>query len=115
MARVKRAVAAKRKHKSVFKLAKGYRHGRKNVYRQAKQAVDKAAKNAYRGRKLKKRYFRSLWIVRLNAALKSHEIKYSEFIDALKKNNVTQNRKELSRLAIEKPEEFAKIVEKAKA
>ena len=115
MARVKRAVAAKRRHKSVLKLAKGYRHGRKNVYRQAKQAVDKAAENAYIGRKLKKRYFRSLWIARLNAALKSHGIKYSQFIADLKKNDINKNRKELSELAAQKPEEFAKIVEKSKA
>jgi len=112
MSRVKRGVAAKARHKKILKLAKGYRHGRKNVFRLAKQAVIKARKNAYIGRKLKKRDFRALWIVRINAACKQNEIKYSQLINYMNKNKLELNRKLLSELAQDKPEEFAKIAQK---
>ena len=113
MARVKRGVVARARHKKVLKLAKGYRHGRKNIFRQANEAVNKAQKNAYIGRKQKKRYFRSLWILRINAACRKNGIKYSELINVLQGEKGGPNRKQLSELAQNKPEEFAKIAKGA--
>jgi large subunit ribosomal protein L20 len=115
MARVKRGITTKARHKSVLSRTKGYRGRRRTVYRLAKQAVDRAKKNAYIGRKLKKRTFRSLWIVRLNAALQPYGIKYSEFIKSLNSKKIEKNRKELVELAASKPEEFKKIVEATKS
>ena len=112
MARVKRGVAAKARHKKVIKLAKGYRHGRKNVFRQAKQAVIKAGKNAYKGRKLNKRSFRSLWIVRINAACKLNGIKYSQLIKYMNEEKLELNRKNLSSLAQNNPKEFEALAKK---
>jgi len=114
MARVKRGTTAKARHKKILKQTKGFRHRRKNVYRLAKQAVIRAGQNAYRGRKLKKRQFRALWIVRINAGCQQHGIKYSQFIKKLKDKNINLNRKVLSELAQKNPEEFKKIVEKIK-
>jgi len=114
MARVKRGVSARARHKKVLKLAKGYRHGRKNIFRLANQAVNRAKKNAYIGRKQKKRFFRSLWIIRINAACKKNGIKYSELIKKLQGKNGGPNRKQLCELAQNNPEEFTKIVETAK-
>ena len=115
MARVKRGTQVKARHKKILSKAKGFRGRRRTVYKLAKQAVTHAEANAYRGRKLKKRTFRSLWIVRLNAALKPHSLKYAEFIKLLKQKEIEKNRKELSELAVTKPEEFKKIVESLKA
>ena len=112
MSRVKRGVAAKARHKKVIKLAKGYRHGRKNVYRQAKQAVLKAGSNAYRGRKLNKRSFRSLWIVRINAACKQNGIKYSRLIKYMNEKKLDLNRKNLSLMAKDNPKDFESLAKK---
>ena len=85
MARVKRGVTASARHKKILKKAKGYYNARRKVFRAAKQAVIKAGQYAYRGRKLKKRDFRALWIQRINAAAREHELSYSRLIDGLKK------------------------------
>ncbi|MDH4358601.1 MAG: 50S ribosomal protein L20 [Candidatus Berkelbacteria bacterium] len=110
MARVKRGKTSRARHKSLIQKAKGFRHGRKNVYRQAKQAVEKAKAHTYKSKKVKKRNFRSLWIVRLNAALKTRGIKYSKFIEALRKSNANLNRKELSQIALNNPAQFEKLI-----
>ncbi len=115
MSRVKRGTTARARHKSVLNKTKGFRGRRRTVYRLAKQAADKAQKNAKIGRKLKKRDFRALWIVRINAACRQNGIKYSKFIAGAQKAKIEINRKELSELALKKPEEFKKLVEKAKA
>jgi len=112
MARVKRGKTTRQRHKNLIAQAKGYRHRRKNVFKLAKQAVRRAKEHAYKSRKIKKRNFRSLWIIRLNAACQKYGIKYSKFINLLRKKNIKQSRKELSELAQKSPEEFKKIVEK---
>lgn len=114
MPRVKRGVTAHARHKKIFKLAKGYRGKRKNVFKLAKNAVMKAGTNAYRDRRLKKRSFHQLWVLRINAACREHEIKYSRFIYALELAGVRINRKMLSELATNHPDVFAEIVEIAK-
>ena len=115
MPRVKRGVTAHKRHKKIFKLAKGYRGKRKNVFKLAKNAVMKAGQNAYVGRKLKKRTFHQLWILRINAACRELDIKYSRFIYGLELAGVQINRKMLSEIAIHNPEVFKEIVEVAKA
>jgi len=114
MARVKRGVAQRARHKKIIKLAKGYRHTRKNVFRHAKQAVVKAKSNAYIGRKLKKRNFRSLWIVQINAACKQNSISYSKLIKYLSQSKADVNRKELAQMAKNEPEKFSKIAKEVK-
>ena len=115
MARIKRGIQVRKRHKNLFKRTKGFRQGRKNLVKVARQASLRAMHNAYRDRKAKKRVFRALWIVRLNAALRTHGLTYSRFIPMMNKANITLNRKVLSELAAEQPEIFATIVEKAKA
>ena len=115
MARVKRGTTTHAKHKKVLKAAKGFYGRRKNTIRVAKQAVEKANQYAYRDRKRRKRTFRSLWIQRLNAAVRPFGLTYSRFIDGLGKAGVLVDRKILSDLAIREPAAFAAIVEKAKA
>lgn len=115
MARVKRGVTAKARHKKVLKLAKGYYGARSTVYRVAKQAVTKAAQYAYRDRKQRKRQFRSLWIVRINAAARLHALSYSVFIAGLNKAAIEIDRKVLADLAVHDPKGFAMIAEKVKA
>jgi large subunit ribosomal protein L20 len=115
MTRVKRGVIAKARHKKILALAKGYRGRRGNVYRVAKQAVMKAGQYAYRDRRQRKRQFRSLWVVRINAACRELGLTYSKFIAGLTKANVTVDRKVLSALAIEDKIAFAKFVEIAKS
>lgn len=115
MARVKRGVTSHAKHKKVLKLAKGFRGRRKNTIRTAKAAVDKSMQYAYRDRKVRKRDFRSLWIQRLNAAVREHGMTYSTFINGVTKAELGLDRKMLSHLAINEPEAFAVVVEKAKA
>ncbi|MDZ7611705.1 MAG: 50S ribosomal protein L20 [Candidatus Moranbacteria bacterium] len=112
MPRVKRGTVASKRRKKVIKAAKGYNWRRKTNYRAAKEAVIKAGKYAYRDRKAKKRSFRSLWILRLNNALRYHEWKYSDFMKALKDNQVELDRKVLSQMAAEEPEAFEKLVKK---
>lgn len=103
------------RHKKILKSAKGYRGRQKNTFRVAKQANLKAGLHAYRGRKLKKRTYRVLWIQRLNAAVRAAGLTYSRFIDGLTKSKIAVNRKNLSELAMNEPEVFAKIIEAAKA
>ena len=110
--RVKRGVTSKKRHNKLHSLAKGYRGGRKNLIKQAKQAVVHAGADAYRGRKEKKQQMRSLWIIRINAALEPHEISYSKFIKKLKDKNIDLDRKVLSQIAIEDPKAFDAIVKK---
>ncbi len=115
MARVKRGVTAHAKHKKVFKAAKGFYGRRKNTIRIAKQAVEKSMQYATRDRRNKKRTFRALWIQRLNAAVRMHDMTYSRFIDGLGKAGIEVDRKLLSELAIHEPAAFAAYVEQAKA
>lgn len=115
MPRVKRATIANKRKKKVLKAAKGYKWRRSKNYKAAKEAVIKAGKYAYRDRKAKKRTFRSLWILRLNNAVRQHGIKYSDFIKTLKDKKIELDRKVLSQMAMEKPESFAKLIEKIKA
>jgi large subunit ribosomal protein L20 len=114
MPRVKRGVTARARHKKILKAAKGYRGARSRVLRAAVQAVTKAGQYAYRDRKQKKRDFRALWIVRINAATRRSDMTYSRFIAGLIKANIALNRKVLADLAITDPVAFDKLVEKAK-
>ena len=114
MARVKRGVEARRKHKKVLKLAKGYRGARSRTFKVAKQAVTRAGQYAYRDRKVKKRTFRSLWIVRINAAVREHGMSYNVFMNSLKKANISLDRRVLANIAAEDSESFADLVEIAK-
>jgi large subunit ribosomal protein L20 len=114
MPRVKRGVTAHARHKKVLKQAKGYYGARSRVYRVAKQAVIKAGQYAYRDRRNRKREFRSLWIIRINAAVRVHDISYSKFMAGLKKANIEVNRPMLSNLAINDEAAFAQIVQQAK-
>ncbi|MGR8930336.1 MAG: 50S ribosomal protein L20 [Gammaproteobacteria bacterium] len=109
MARVKRGVTARARHKKILKLAKGYYGARSRVYRVAKQAVIKAGQYAYRDRKQKKRQFRALWIVRINAAARQFGISYSRMINGLNKANVTIDRKVLADLAVRDIDAFGEI------
>lgn len=110
--RVKRGVTTHKKHRKILKLAKGYRGGRSKLIKEAKTAVMHAGADAYRGRKQKKRDARSLWIIRINAALSTHNVSYNKFIDTLKKKNIELDRKVLSQIALEDPKAFAEIVKK---
>ena len=115
MARVKRGVTARARHKKVIHAAKGYYAARRKVYRVAKQAVTKAAQYAYIGRKQRKRQFRALWIVRINAAARMFGLSYSRLINGLKKANIEMDRKVLADLAVHDLAAFGKVAEKAKA
>ena len=107
--RIKRGYKARRRRNKVLKLAKGYRGGRGRLYRTAADAVDKALMYAYRDRRRRKRDFRRLWIIRINAAAHMNDISYSRFIHGLKRAEVTLDRKILAELAISDPTGFAKI------
>lgn len=115
MARVKRGVTARARHKKVLELAKGYRGRRKNVYRIAKEAVMKAGQYAYRDRRQRKRQFRTLWIARINAAAREQGLSYSVFMNGLKKAAIEIDRKVLADLAVFDKAAFAQIVGQAKA
>ncbi len=115
MSRVKRGVTARAKHNKVLKQAKGYSGRRKNVYRVATQAVTKAGQYAYRDRRQRKRQFRALWIVRINAAARECGLSYSRMINGLNKANITIDRKVLADLAVTDKAGFAAIAEQAKA
>jgi large subunit ribosomal protein L20 len=110
--RVKRGVTTHARHKRILKLAKGYRGGRSKLIKEATSAVMQAGADAYRGRKEKKRQNRSLWIIRINAALKTHKISYSQFINKLKTKNIDLDRKVLSQIALEDPQTFENFVKK---
>lgn len=114
MARVKGAMTTRKRHKKVLKLAKGYRGSRSRLFRTANEAVMKAMKNAYIGRKLKKRDFRQLWIARINAAARMNGMNYSTMMNGLKKAGININRKMLSEIAIADPAAFTKLAERAK-
>ena len=115
MARVKRGVTAGRRHKKVLGKAKGYYNARRKVYRTAKQAVIKAGQYAYKGRRLKKRDFRALWIQRINAAARGFGLSYSRMINGLKLAQIDIDRKMLADLAVHDKAAFGHIVEKVKA
>ncbi|MDF7675776.1 50S ribosomal protein L20 [Neisseriaceae bacterium ESL0693] len=115
MPRVKRGVTARARHKKVLALAKGYRGRRKNVYRVAKQAVMKAGQYAYRDRRQRKRQFRQLWIVRINAAARENGLSYSKFMNGLKKAAIEIDRKVLADLAVFDKAAFAQLASQAKA
>jgi len=112
--RVKRGVTTKAKHKKILKATKGMQGLRRHSIKKAKEALLKSWSYAYRDRRTKKRDFRRLWIVRINAALKEHGLMYSRFINMLKKKNVELDRKILAELAVSEPDVFKKIVEKVK-
>jgi len=114
MARVKRGTIAHARHKKVLKRAKGYYGRRKNVFRVATQAVTKAGQYAYRDRKQRKREFRALWIVRINAAARSHGLSYNKFINGLLKAAIEIDRKVLAELAVNDKPAFAELVAQAK-
>ena len=115
MARVKRGVTARAKHKKVLKKAKGYYGARSRVFRVANQTVTKAGQYAYRDRRQKKRQFRRLWIVRINAAARLFDLSYSRFMDGLNKSNIEVDRKMLADLAVNDIDAFGQLAEKAKA
>lgn len=114
MPRVKRGVTARARHKKVLKAAKGYYGARSRVFRTAKQAVIKAGQYAYEGRKQRKRQFRALWIIRINAATNELGMSYSKFINGLKKANIEIDRKILADIAVRDKNTFAVIANKAK-
>lgn len=114
MARVKRGVNAKKRHKKVLKQAKGYFGAKSKLFKTANQAVMKSLNYAYIGRKHRKRDFRRLWITRINAAARLNGMSYSTFINGLKKANIDVNRKMLSEMTIHDAEGFSKLVEIAK-
>ncbi|MGY3265232.1 MULTISPECIES: 50S ribosomal protein L20 [unclassified Lysobacter] len=115
MARVKRGVMARRRHKKVLAQAKGYYNARRKVFRVAKQAVTKALQYAYIGRKQKKRHFRTLWIARINAAARLNGMSYSRFINGLLKAGITLDRKVLADIAVHDAAAFTTLTEKAKS
>ena len=115
MPRVKRGVTARARHNKVLSRAKGYRGARKNVFRVANQAVMKADQYAYRDRRQRKRQFRTLWIVRINAAARVHELSYSRLIDGLNRANIGLDRKVLADMAVNDEAAFAALAERAKA
>src|ERR1700747_2804290 len=115
MARVKRGVTTRAKHKRILEQAKGYYGRRKNTIRIARQAVEKAGQYAYRDRKVKKRNFRALWIQRINAAVRAEGLTYGQFIHALKLAGITLDRKVMADLAMHEPQAFKGLVDKARA
>ncbi len=115
MARVKRGVVARARHKKVLSKAKGYYGARSKVYRVAKQAVIKAGQYAYRDRRQRKRQFRALWITRINAAARLHGMSYSRLINGLHRAEIDIDRKVLADIAVHDPEAFGAIAEQAKA
>ena len=115
MSRVKRGVTTHARHRKIIKKAKGYYGRRKNTFRAANQAVEKAGQYAYRDRKVKKRNFRSLWIQRINAAAREHGLTYGRFINGLTNAGIAIDRKVLADLAVREPEAFKALVVKAES
>ena len=113
--RVKTGVVRRRRHKKILKLARGFYSGRRKHFRKAKEQLERSLYYAFRDRKQKKREFRKLWIVRINAACRLNGISYSRFINGLLKANIQLDRKILANIAMNEPETFKQIVEKAKA
>ncbi|MTK14219.1 MAG: 50S ribosomal protein L20 [Clostridiaceae bacterium] len=114
MARVKRAMNARKYHKKILKLAKGYYGGKSKLFKTANESVIRALRNAYVGRRLKKRDFRKLWIARINAATRINGLSYSRFMNGIKTAGIDINRKMLSEIAINDPKAFTELVEIAK-
>jgi large subunit ribosomal protein L20 len=112
--RVKTGTVRRRRHKKILKMAKGFYSGRRKHFRKAKEQVERSLVYAFRDRKQKKRDFRKLWIVRINAACRLNDISYSRFINGLKKAGIELDRKILADLAMNEPETFAEVVQKAK-
>ncbi|WP_456381180.1 50S ribosomal protein L20 [Hydrogenimonas sp.] len=115
MPRVKTGVVRRRRHKKILKLAKGFYSGRRKHFRKAKEQVERSLVYAYRDRKQKKREFRKLWIIRINAACRLNDMNYSTFMHGLKKAGIELDRKILADMAMNNPAAFAKIVERSKA
>ena len=115
MPRVKTGPTRRRRHKKILKAAKGYWGGRHRLVKSAKETVMRAGNYAWRDRRTKKRNFRQLWLVRINAAVRQRGMSYSQFAGGLRKAGVEVNRKMLAHLAVEEPEAFDAVVEKAKA
>ncbi len=115
MARIKRAVNAKKKHKKILKMAKGYYGQKSKVFKAANPQVNRALASAFVGRKLKKRQYRKMWIARINAATRQHDMSYSKFMHGLKQAGIDINRKMLSEIAIHDAEGFKELVDIAKA
>ena len=114
MPRTKHSVASRKRKKKVLKQAKGFTGGRGNLYRSAREAVDRAMSYAYRDRRARKRDFRKLWIARINAAARVNGLSYSRFISGLKKSDIEINRKQLSEIAVNDSEGFARLADIAK-
>ncbi|MBW1990837.1 MAG: 50S ribosomal protein L20 [Deltaproteobacteria bacterium] len=114
MPRVKKSVSSRARRKKYLKMAKGYRGGRRRLYRTAREAVERGLAFAYRDRKVRKREFRRLWITRINAALRPLGMSYSKFIGGLKKAQINLDRKVLADLAVSQPQSFAHIAELAR-
>lgn len=115
MARVKTSVASRKRKKKIMKMAKGYRGARSRSYRRAKEQVIRSLAYAYRDRRNRKRDFRRLWILRINAAVRNEGMTYSQFMGALRRAGILVDRKNLAQLSIEDPEAFRKLVEVARA
>jgi len=115
MSRMKRGMIAHARHKKILDMAKGYRGRNKNVFRVAVEKVEKGLQYAYRDRRVKKRSFRALWIQRINAATRLHDMTYSRFISGLVKAGIELDRKVLADIALKEPKAFAKLVDSAKA
>ena len=115
MPRTTSSPARNKRKKKILKAAKGYFGGRKNLYRTAKDAVEKGWQHAYRDRKNKKRTFRRLWITRINAAARENELSYSRFMNGLKQAGVELDRKSLANLAVTRPDAFEQLVDQAKS
>lgn len=115
MTRANCAVPARKRHKKIIKLAKGYRGRSKNCFRVAIEKVEKALQYAYRDRRNRKRDFRAIWIQRINAAVRTYGMTYSQFMNGMKKSGVNINRKMLSEIAIHNPETFKNIVDQSKS
>jgi len=113
--RVKTGIVRRRRHKKILKLAKGYYQRRHSTFKNAEESVRRALANAYVGRKERKRNFRRLWIARINAAVRQYGLTYSQFMNLLKQKNIQLNRKMLSEIAINKPEDFKTLVDKVRA
>ena len=113
--RVKRGTAAHKRHKKYLKLAKGYRGGRSKLYRSAREAVERSLVYAYRDRKQRKRDFRKLWIIRINAAARENGLSYSRFMQGLSLAGIELNRKVLADLAVREKSSFSKLAETAKS
>ena len=114
MPRANSTVPRHRRHRKIVKLAKGYYGARKSNFRSAKDAVEKAWQYAYRDRRTKKRNFRRLWIIRINAAARLHGLSYSKFISAMKEKNIELNRKTLAHMAVHDPDGFAEVINSVK-